>query len=168
MTTILLLGPNRWPSKTTTRAAGLQIRRSILTANQDLEAVWILMEDDDTPGDNVQKFLALASRPPTTHIFLLWPLDCKMVGTEDELILWQSIKELQGAAPECYLFHQAGVLEIRNDIEHAVEMKDPQGKSPYLLDILKRGVFVQEWQDLPDLYRQIRAVLVSNLGVRRR
>lgn len=48
-----------------------------------------------------------------------------MVGTEDELVLWQAIRELQGAAPECYLFHQRGVLKIRNKAEQEVLMNDP-------------------------------------------
>jgi hypothetical protein len=166
MTTILLLDPNRWPSQTADPAAGLRIRRSIVAANPDLSAAWVLMEDDHTPGDNIQKFLSLASK--SSHVFLIWPVDCKMVGTQDELILWQAIKELREAAPECYLFHQVGVLEVRTDTEQCVQMKDHQGKSPYLFDILKRGVFLPEWQDLPDLHRQVRAVLVSDVGVGRR
>lgn len=103
---ILLLGPNRWPTDTSDRDAGLQIRRTIVADNDELDVEWIIMEDDTTPGDATKKFLALATDPATTHIFLIWPRDAKMVGTEDELILWQSIRELKGTAPECYLFHR--------------------------------------------------------------
>lgn len=44
-------------------------------------------------------------------------------------------------------------------------MADPQGKSPYLQNILRRGVYEQEWTDVPDLKRQVRAVLRSDVGV---
>ncbi|MHB8632908.1 MAG: hypothetical protein ACYDBQ_02910 [Thermoplasmatota archaeon] len=44
------------------------------------------MEDDRTPGDHVAKFIALATEPTMSHVFLIWPRDCKMAGTEDELV----------------------------------------------------------------------------------
>lgn len=142
------------------------MRRALVNDASDLDASWIVMEDDETPGDNTTKFLALATHPATTHVFLIWPRDCKMVGTEDELVMWQAIRELRGRAPECYVFHQSGVLEVANrNGERQVMMKDPQGKSPYLLDILRRGVFEQEWTDEADLRRQIRMVLKADLGV---
>lgn len=166
MTRILLLGPNRWPANTTDPEAGLRLRREIIADNTDLAAEWVLMEDDPTPGDPTTKFLALATDPATTHVFLLWPRDAKMVGTEDELVLWQAIAELKGEAPEFYLFHQAGVLRIeRRDGEQQVLMDDSQGKSPYLYNILARGVYEQEWTDLPDLKNQIQEVLRGDLGV---
>lgn len=163
---VLLLGPNRWPTDTSDSEAGLQVRRTIVADNDDLNVGWILMEDDTTPGDATKKFLALATNPTTTHVFLIWPRDAKMVGTEDELILWQSIRELKGTAPECYLFHQTGVLRIaRHEHEQHVIMEDSQGKSPYLYSILERGVYEQEWLDLDDLKHQIRDVLIGDLGV---
>ncbi len=124
------------------------------------------MEEDTTAGDPVKKFIALATHADTTHIFLIWLRDCKMVGTEDEFVLWQAIQELTGRAPECYLFHQTGVLSIKLvDGEHDVAMVDPQGKSPYLQKVLSRGVYEQEWIDADDLRRQIREVLKGDLGV---
>lgn len=166
MTQILLLGPNRWPANTTDPEAGLQLRREIVAENAELAADWVIMEDDPTPGDATTKFLALATDPTTTHVFLLWPRDAKMVGTEDELVLWQAIADLKGEPPECYLFHQTGVLRIeRRGGEQQVIMEDSQGKSPYLYDILARGVYEQEWIDLPDLKNQIHEVLRSDLGV---
>lgn len=60
--------------------------------------------------------------------------------------MWQTIKELTGQAPECYLFHRAGVLDIKVvEGEQDVAMRDPQGKSPYLKNILAKGVYEQEW-----------------------
>lgn len=166
---ILLLGPNRWPTDTSDREAGLQIRRTIVADSDELDVDWIIMEDDATPGDATKKFLALATDPTTTHVFLIWPRDAKMVGTEDELILWQSIRELKGTAPECYLFHQTGVLRIeRRDHEQQVVMEDSQGKSPYLYGILERGVYEQEWLDVDDLKDQIREVLTGDLGAIRK
>lgn len=166
MVRVLLLGPNKWPTDTTDAKAGLKLRRDIVAENDDLDAEWIIMEDDTTPGDATKKFLDLATDPATTHVFLIWPRDAKMVGTEDELILWQSIRELKGDAPECYLFHQTGVLRIeRQEQEQRVIMEDSQGKSPYLYSILERGVYEQEWLDLGDLKDQIRQVLTGDLGV---
>jgi hypothetical protein len=163
---ILLLGPDRWPAATQDPHAGLKIRREIVKESSDLDAEWILMEDDPTPGDATQKFLALAVHPSTTHVFLIWPRNAKMVGTEDELVLWQAISLLTGKAPECYLFHQRGVLRIdRRGGEDEVVMDDDQGKSPYLYGILRRGVFEQEWVDLADLKHQIQEVLRGDLGV---
>jgi hypothetical protein len=78
---ILLLGPDRWPAATQDPHAGLKIRREIVKESSDLDAEWILMEDDPTPGDATQKFLALAVHPSTTHVFLIWPRNAKMVGT---------------------------------------------------------------------------------------
>jgi hypothetical protein len=165
---VLLLGPNKWPAKTRDPLAGLNLRRSIVAENQDLDVQWIIMEDDATPGDATKKFIQLATAPSTTHVFLIWPRDAKMVGTEDELILWQSIQELTGKAPECYLFHQTGVLRVEHhEGEQHVLMDDTQGKSPYLYAILQRGVYEQEWLDDGDLRQQIREVLTSDLGVRR-
>lgn len=163
---VLLLGPNRWPTDTTDPEAGLRIRREIVADNDDLDAAWTVMEDDPTPGDAITKFLTLATDPATTHVFLIWPRDAKMVGTQDELVLWQAITDIKGAAPECYLFHQAGVLRVeRQEQEQQVMMEDSQGKSPYLYGILQRGVFEQEGIDLPDLKFQIREVLTGDLGV---
>lgn len=134
--------------------------------NSDLDVEWVIMEDNPTPGDTVRKFMKLATVPVTTHVFLIWPRDAKMVGTQDELVLWQAISDLKGEAPECYLFHQTGVLRIvREGKEQRVMMEDDQGKSPYLYGILERGVFEQEWIDLADLKYQIREVLNGDLGL---
>lgn len=163
---ILLLGPNRWPRQTSDPEAGLNIRRSMVRENIDLEVEWVLMEDDSSPGDPTKKFLSLATDPKTTHVFLVWPRDAKMVGTQDELVMWQAIKELKKHAPVCYLFHQAGVLSVnRRREEMEIFMDDPQGKSPYLYDLLAKGVFEQEWVDLDDLKWRIRQVLLADLRV---
>jgi len=163
---VFLLGPNRWPSTTTDPEAGLKIRRSLIQDNEDLDAEWVLMEDSKRPGTMTAKFLAIVKDPATTHVFFLWPRDCKMAGPEDELALWQALKELTGVAPELYLFHQAGVLEV-NPVrgEHEVAILDSQGRSPYLRELLQYGVFLQEWMDLEDLRREIRNVLRSDVGV---
>ena len=166
MVRILLLGPNRWPKDTKDPEAGLKLRRRIVTDHADLDATWIIMEDELARGDPTDKFVALATDPSTTHVFLLWPRDARMVGTQDELILWQSIATLTGTAPECYLFHQTGVLHIETKgVDKQVVIDDEQGQSPYLYDILARGVFEQEWVDQNDLFVQIREVLVAHLGV---
>lgn len=65
MTRIFLLGPNKWPKDTTDPKAGQKIREAIVADNQDLDADWVIMENDKTPGDNVHKFLAIA--PKCTH-----------------------------------------------------------------------------------------------------
>ena len=169
MVRILLLGPNRWPSDAADPLAGLKVRRSLIDGTSDLDAEWLLLEDSAATGDLTRRFLALAKDPATSHLFILWPRDAKMAGTEDELILWQALSELHGDPPECYLFHQEGVFRVearRGD--HQLIADDPQGKSPYLYGILARGVYEQEWVDLSDLQRQIRQVLIAELGVRPR
>lgn len=124
------------------------------------------MEDDPAPGDAPRKFQSSATDASTTHVFLIWPRDCQMAGTHDELVMWQTIQELTGTAPECYLFHQTGVLRVeqRGD-EQEVLVLEEQGKSPYLRSILERGVYEQEWTELEDLRRQVREVLTADLGV---
>lgn len=164
---ILLLGPNRWPSNTTDKEAGLKVREEIVAENGGVE--WLLMERQPGQGD-VGKFLALAKR--STHVFLIWPQDSKMVGTEDELILWMALKELQGG-PELTLFHQRGVMATRvegdgEDADEVLHIQDPQGRSPYLQNLLEFEPFLVEWSDVDNLKHQVQETLSAQLGVPRK
>lgn len=166
---ILLLGPNRWPRDTEDPGAGLAIRRRIIRENRDLDVKWSLLEDDRSSRDITTKFLSFLNDPVTSHVFLLWPRDAKMVGTQDELIMWQVFSHLGAKAPELYLFHQDGVLSVeQRKADRRIIMQDPQGKSPYLYDLLARGVYQRQWEDLRDLENQVRDVLEAHLGAIKR
>jgi hypothetical protein len=162
---VLFLGPNRWPKTEKDPQNGLKIRESIVHENCDLDAQWLLLENEPADTDLVAKFLSTAQNR-ATHIFLIWPQNAKMAGTQDELILWQAITRLKGKAPECYLFHETGTITFDfTDEETKVLMNDPQGKSPYLYDILAHGVFLQQWVNIHDLRHQIREVLIATWGL---
>lgn len=169
--TVFLLGPNRWPSNTADKEAGLKIRRDVVAENADCDVNWIIMEDDKGgPKGEAEhaKFLRLAKA--STHVFVIWPEDAKMAGTLDEIVLIMALEELTKNAPEITLFHQRGVLETRvegqgEDAHHVLHSNDVQGRSPYLRRLVDLEPFLVEWSDADHLKHQVRETLLAGVGV---
>lgn len=123
---ILLLGPNRWPRGTEDPLAGLQIRRSLIADNVDLDVTFVLVEDEPPMQDLTAKLVALLTDPQLTHVFLLWPKDAKMAGTQDELIVWQVVGGSNDEPPECDA-HRRGLWARRVGIAGRVRSVTPFG-----------------------------------------